>query len=110
MLPIRCFTCGHVLGHLEIKLEDGLNEIDNNTKLSEDQKAQHKRDLIDKLYGDIDKPIDESLKDIDDDKKLSKEQKLTAKLNLSNKQKKWKTRYCCRSRLISYVDLIKVVI
>lgn len=75
MLPIRCFTCGHVLGNLELEFEEKLNEIDNDIKLNNEQKAKAKRDVIDKLLPD-----------------------------------RWKTRYCCRTRLISYVDLIHIII
>jgi DNA-directed RNA polymerase subunit N (RpoN/RPB10) len=75
MLPPRCFTCGHVLANLEIEFEDNLDQIDNNINLNDDQKAENKRKLVDKLLPG-----------------------------------RWKNRYCCRSRLISYVDLIKVII
>ena len=75
MLPPRCFTCGHVLANLELKYEEGLVNIDNNIKLTEDQKAKAKIDLVDKLLPG-----------------------------------RWKKRYCCRTRLISYVDLINIIV
>ena len=75
MLPPRCFTCGHVLANLELKYEEGLINIDNNIKLTEDQKAKAKRDLVDELLPG-----------------------------------RWKKRYCCRTRLISYVDLIHIIV
>ena len=75
MLPPRCFTCGHVLANLELKYEEGLVNIDNNIKLTEDQKAKAKIDLVDKLLPG-----------------------------------RWKKRYCCRTRLISYVDLIHIIV
>jgi DNA-directed RNA polymerase subunit N len=75
MLPIRCFTCGHILANLELEFEENLNEIDNNIKLNDNQKSEAKRKVIDKLLPD-----------------------------------RWKTRYCCRTRLISYVDLINIII
>jgi len=75
MLPPRCFTCGHVLADLELEYEEGLNLIDNNIKLNDEQKSEEKRKLINKL--------------------------------LPNR---WKKRYCCRARLLSYVDLVKVII
>jgi len=75
MLPPRCFTCGHVLADLEIEYEEGLNQIDNNIKLNDEQKSEEKKKLINKLLPG-----------------------------------RWKKRYCCRSRLLSYVDLIKVII
>lgn len=75
MLPPKCFTCGHVLANLELEYEETLQEIDNNIKLTDEQKQEAKRNIVNKLFPD-----------------------------------RWKTRYCCRSRLLSYVDLIKVII
>jgi len=75
MLPPRCFTCGHVLADIELDFEEGLNEIENNIKLTNEQKANKKKELIDKLLPG-----------------------------------RWKKRYCCRARLISYVDLIKIIL
>ncbi len=75
MLPPRCFTCGHMLAQLELEYEEKLNEIDNNIKLNDEEKAKHKRDLVNKLLPD-----------------------------------RWQKRYCCRTRLISYVDLIKIIV
>lgn len=75
MLPPKCFTCGHVLANLELEYEEKLQEIDNNIKLTDEQKQEAKRNLVDNLLPD-----------------------------------RWKTRYCCRARLLSYVDLIKVIV
>jgi DNA-directed RNA polymerase subunit N (RpoN/RPB10) len=75
MLPPRCFTCGHVLADLELEFEEGIEQIDNNINLSDEQKSKSKRDLVNKLLSG-----------------------------------RWTKRYCCRTRLLSYVDLIKVVI
>ena len=75
MLPPRCFTCGHVLADLELEYEEGLKQIDNNVKLSSEQKAEAKKNLVNKLLPG-----------------------------------RWAKRYCCRARLLSYVDLIEVVI
>ena len=75
MLPPRCFTCGHVLADLELEYEEKLLEIDNNIKLSNEQKSEEKRKLVNKLLPG-----------------------------------RWNKRYCCRTRLLSYVDLVKVVI
>ena len=72
---MRCFTCGHVFADIELELENGFQMIDDNKKLSNEQKSQQKRDLIDKLFPG-----------------------------------RWKHRYCCRARIITYVDEIKVVI
>ena len=75
MLPPRCFTCGHVLANLELEFEENLQHIDNNVKINDDQKADLKRKLVNKLLPG-----------------------------------RWNNRYCCRARLLSYVDLIKVVV
>lgn len=75
MLPPRCFTCGHVLADLELEYEEGLKQIDNNVKLNDEQKADAKKKLVNKLLPG-----------------------------------RWAKRYCCRTRLLSYVDLIEVVI
>jgi DNA-directed RNA polymerase subunit N (RpoN/RPB10) len=64
-----------VLANLELEYEETLQDIDNNIKLTDEQKQEAKRNIVDKLLPD-----------------------------------RWKTRYCCRSRLLSYVDLIKVII
>jgi DNA-directed RNA polymerase subunit N (RpoN/RPB10) len=75
MLPPKCFTCGHILADIELEYEDTLEEINNNTKLNDEQKADEKKKLIDKLLPG-----------------------------------RWKKRYCCRTRLITYVDLIKIIV
>jgi len=75
MLPPRCFTCGHVLADIELEYEEKLEEIDNNNKLTMEQKMDQKRKIIDKLLPG-----------------------------------RWKNRYCCRARLISYVDLVKIIV
>ena len=75
MLPTKCFTCGHILANLELELEEHFEQIDNNIQLSDNQKANEKRNIINILLPD-----------------------------------RWNKRYCCRARLISYVDLIKVII
>lgn len=75
MLPPKCFTCGHILANLELDLEEGIYQIDNNTKYSDEMRALKKRELINKLLPD-----------------------------------RWNKRYCCRARLISYVDLIQIIL
>jgi DNA-directed RNA polymerase subunit N (RpoN/RPB10) len=75
MLPPRCFTCGHVLANLELELEEKFQEIDNNIKLNDNEKAEAKRNVINILLPG-----------------------------------RWTRRYCCRARLLSYVDLIQVII
>jgi DNA-directed RNA polymerase subunit N (RpoN/RPB10) len=52
------------------------------------------------------------LHEIENNIKLNNEQKDKAKCELIDEllPDRWKKRYCCRTRLISYVDLIKIVI
>jgi hypothetical protein len=63
------------LADIEIEYESGLDNIDNNINLNDEQKADAKKKLVNKLLPG-----------------------------------RWAKRYCCRTRLLSYVDLIKVVI
>lgn len=55
---------------------------------------------------------EQGLLDIDNDVNLNSNQKAKAKRDLVDKllPDKWKYRYCCRTRLMSTVDLIKVVL
>lgn len=75
MIKPRCPSCGHFIGHLQIKYDSGLLEIDNNKKLSETEKAKKKRELMDELLGGT-----------------------------------FKTRYCCRNQLMSYVKQINIIL
>jgi DNA-directed RNA polymerase subunit N (RpoN/RPB10) len=71
MLPMRCPTCGTLIGDIQLIHEKEIEKIDNNEKLNEDQKNEKKKELINK-YG-LDK-------------------------------------YCCRTRIITYVDIIDIII
>jgi DNA-directed RNA polymerase subunit N (RpoN/RPB10) len=75
MLPPRCFTCGHVMADIELEYENRLQEIDNDVKLNDEQKATQKKNIVNKLLPD-----------------------------------RFMSRYCCRTRLLSYVDLIKIIV
>lgn len=75
MIQTRCFSCGHILAHLEVPFILGNEEIDNNVTLNAKQKAAEKRNLVNKLLPG-----------------------------------RWKQRYCCRSHLITTVDLSKIII
>lgn len=70
MLYVRCPTCHNLLGHLQIPLEEGKKKICNNPKLTDNEKEEKKRELINSF-------------------------------GLKN--------YCCKSRLISYVDTIHIL-
>ncbi len=64
------------------------------------------------VLANLELEYEEKLQEIDNNIKLNDEQKQEAKRNIVDKllPDRWKTRYCCRSRLLSYVDLIKVII
>ena len=70
MLYFSCQTCGIYLANREIPFEDGLKNICNNSKLSEQEKEAKKMSLIDEL-------------------KI--------------------TKYCCRMRILTYCDLVKII-
>jgi DNA-directed RNA polymerase subunit N (RpoN/RPB10) len=71
MLPMKCPTCGTLLGDIQLIHEEEINKIDNNNKLSDEQKNERKKELINK-YG--------------------------------------LERYCCRTRIIGYVDIVNIII
>lgn len=71
MLYMKCPTCGLLLGEIELEYEQKFNEIENNDKLTLEQKNKKKIELVDS-FG-------------------------------------LKGRYCCRSRLISYVDMVQII-
>ena len=64
------------------------------------------------VLANLELEFEEKLYDIDNNMKLNIEQKAELKQKLIDKllPNRWKTRYCCRSRLISYVDLIKIIV
>jgi len=64
------------------------------------------------VLADIEIDYEEGLKNIDNNIKLNDDQKSEAKRILVNEllPDRWEKRYCCRTRLLSYVDLITVVI
>lgn len=71
MLPPKCFSCGKFLADIQLEYEAKKAEIDSNSKLSNDEKKQLKKDLLNKMHI---------------------------------------TRWCCRSQVITYCDLINVII
>lgn len=72
MLYIKCPTCNRNLGDKEIAYEEGLANIVNNPKLTDDEKEEEKIKLVNSL-------------------KIPND------------------RYCCKMRLITYRDLVKIV-
>ncbi len=71
MLPPKCFSCGKFLADIQLEYENKKEEIDANSKLTNEEKKQQKRDLLKKLH-----------------------------------IKRW----CCRSQVITYCDLVNVII
>ena len=71
MLPIKCPTCGFLLGKIEIPFEEGRKKIQDNNNLTDEQKNEE-------IY------------------------KLLQMLKIE--------RYCCRMRVITYVDLAKIIV
>jgi DNA-directed RNA polymerase subunit N (RpoN/RPB10) len=70
MLPLTCFTCGHLLADIQIPYENDLAKIDNDPKMSEDEKNDAKAALLDKYHV---------------------------------------KKYCCRTRVLTYVRLIEII-
>ena len=64
------------------------------------------------VLADIELEYEEKLEEIDNNNKLNAEQKMDQKRKIIDKllPGRWKYRYCCRTRLISYVDLIKIIV
>jgi DNA-directed RNA polymerase subunit N (RpoN/RPB10) len=64
------------------------------------------------VLANLELEFEEKLQQIDNNINLTTEAKAKNKCELVDKllPDRWKKRYCCRSRLISYVDLINVVI
>jgi hypothetical protein len=50
MLPTVCVTCGHLFADIQIPYEADLLKIDNDDKMSEEQKNDAKAALLDKYY------------------------------------------------------------
>jgi len=50
MLPPVCFTCGHLFADIQIPYDSDLLKIDNDPKLSEDEKNNAKSLLLDKYH------------------------------------------------------------
>lgn len=71
MLPPKCFSCGKFLADIQLEYESKKDEIDSNSKLSEDEKKQQKKNLLNAMYI---------------------------------------RRWCCRSQVITYCDLVNIII
>ena len=50
MLPIVCFTCGKLLGEIQVPYEEDILQIENNTSLSNEEKSDEKAKLLDKYH------------------------------------------------------------
>ncbi len=64
------------------------------------------------VLANLELEFEQELQQIDNNISLNAEAKAKAKRALVDKllPDRWKKRYCCRARLLSYVDLINVVI
>ncbi len=64
------------------------------------------------VLADIELEYEDKLNEIDNNIRLNDEQKFEEKKKIINKllPGRWLKRYCCRTRLLSYVDLIKVIV
>ena len=64
------------------------------------------------VLANLELEYEENLQQIDNDIKLNDVQKSEYKRKLVDKllPGRWKKRYCCRARLITYVDLIKIIL
>jgi len=64
------------------------------------------------VLANLELEFEDKLQQIDNNVNMSTEDKSKAKRELVNQllPDRWKKRYCCRARLLSYVDLINVVI
>lgn len=49
MLYVRCPTCGRLLGNVQIPYETELSKICNDKKLTQKEKDNEKRKLLDKM-------------------------------------------------------------
>lgn len=70
MLQMSC-SCGRSLGDIQLDYERMISSIENNSKLSEDEKKEKKSEVLSKLHIE---------------------------------------RYCCRMRVMSYVDFPKFML
>jgi len=63
------------------------------------------------VLADLELEYEEKLDEYDNNFKIDDEQRSKLKRELIDKllPSRWKKRYCCRARLVSYVDLIRIV-
>ena len=64
------------------------------------------------VLANLELEFEDKLYEIDNNMKLNAEQKADLKKKIIDKllPNKWKKQYCCRARLLSYVDLIKIIV
>jgi DNA-directed RNA polymerase subunit N (RpoN/RPB10) len=64
------------------------------------------------VLANLELEFEEKIQEIDNNNQISDDEKAKQKRAVVDKllPDRWRKRYCCRTRLISYVDLIKVVI
>lgn len=64
------------------------------------------------VLANLELELEEGIYEIDNTVNFDKATKTIEKQKLINKllPDRWKLRYCCRTRLISYVDLIQIIV
>ena len=64
------------------------------------------------VLANLELEFEEKLYEIDNNMKLNAEQKADLKQKLIDKllPNRWKKQYCCRTKLLSYVDLINIIV
>lgn len=61
-----------------------------------------------RLLGHLQLPFETKLHKIMENDKLSEDEKITAKQELINNEL-GNIRYCCKTRLLTYIDVVKIV-
>ena len=81
IIPVRCFTCGKVLGHLWERYLEGVQQA----RLEEEEKGEDRFRFV----------------DIETLKTKTKEGKLMDELGLN--------KYCCRRMIMCHIDLVEKI-
>ena len=50
MLPTVCCTCGHLFADIQVPYEKDMVKIDNDPKLTDAEKSDHKAQLLNKYH------------------------------------------------------------
>jgi len=105
MLYPICPTCGRLFADFQISYEFDVNQINNNNKLNDEEKAKLiKSLLIDDKYENQRVKIENS--------NISPIEKIKQISNLKNNSKYGFSSmdYCCLSRILTYTKLIDIIV